>query len=130
MGEVYEAIDHDSDARVAIKVLRWRDPRFLNRFKREFRILEGLAHPNLATLGSLHDEGGDFFFTMELVEGSDVLQYVWGTQRAVVDTAETLPTIDTAKFRRQTTIEPTPRPAVLDLATLRDALRQPADVLT
>src|SRR5687768_5088804 len=77
MGEVYEARDRDQEVRVAIKVLRRMDARVLYRFKREFRVVQELAHPNLAALGELHHEGQLWFFTMELVEGVDLLRHVW-----------------------------------------------------
>src|SRR5262245_17976645 len=77
MGEVYEVLDQQQDVRVALKVLRAVDARLLYHFKREFRALQELVHPNLAALGQLHEEHGLWFFTMELVEGLSLLQHVW-----------------------------------------------------
>jgi len=45
----------------------------LLRFKREFRALREVQHPNLIRLGELIEEHGRWFFTMELVESRDVL---------------------------------------------------------
>jgi eukaryotic-like serine/threonine-protein kinase len=76
MGVVYEAIDRDRDARVAVKTLRTQDAKFLLRFKREFRAIRDLRHPNLVELGELFEQGGVWFFTMELVAGVDILSYI------------------------------------------------------
>src|SRR5262249_798450 len=43
---------------------------------REFRALQDLRHKNLVNLGELYSEKGTWFFTMELVEGVDFLEYV------------------------------------------------------
>jgi len=77
MGIVYEALDRESRARVAIKTLRSLDARSLRRLRNEFRTLQDIEHPNLVTLGELFEEDGWCFFSMELVEGVDFLSYVW-----------------------------------------------------
>ena len=77
MGVVYEAIDRSQGSRVALKTLRDRlSAHDLYRLKAEFRSLEGLEHPNLVSLGELIQEDGAWFFTMELVDGVDLLTYV------------------------------------------------------
>jgi tetratricopeptide (TPR) repeat protein len=76
MGVVYEAIDVPRGARIALKTLRARDPQALLRFKAEFRALTDLRHPNLVSLGELIEERGTWFFTMELLEGTDFLSWV------------------------------------------------------
>src|SRR5688572_33208019 len=80
MGEVYEVLDREHDARVAAKVMRRLDAHVLYRFKREFRTVQELAHPNLAALGELHEVDGRWFFTMELVDGVDFLHHVRGSE--------------------------------------------------
>src|SRR5262245_1549168 len=76
MGVVYEAFDRELGSRIALKTLRELDARTLYRFKREFRALQGIEHPNLVSLGELIEHKGQWFFTMELVEGVDFLTYV------------------------------------------------------
>lgn len=78
MGMVYEAYDHELDELVAIKTLRRARGRWLAQFKREFRSLHDLAHPNLVALGELFDGVSEPFFTMELVRGVNFLDYVRG----------------------------------------------------
>lgn len=77
MGVVYEAIDERSGARVALKTLKTTSADALLRFKREFRVAQGIVHPNLVGLGELFiDDQENPYFTMELVEGRDFLTHV------------------------------------------------------
>ena len=76
MGIVFEALDRERSSRVALKTLNRVNPTDLYRFKKEFRCLESLVHPNLVTLYELIAEKGHWFFTMELVHGEDFLTYV------------------------------------------------------
>ena len=76
MGVVYEALDRERQARVALKTLRTLDGDALHRFKYEFRALQDLEHPNLVSLGELIEEGGVWFYSMELVPGVDFLRWV------------------------------------------------------
>src|SRR5262245_13852089 len=73
MGVVYEALDRERKTRIALKTLRTRAAEGLIRFKREFRALSDIHHPNLVSLGELIEEDGQLFFTMELVEGVDFI---------------------------------------------------------
>jgi len=73
---VYEARDRKSGERVALKQLRRVGPVSLAHFKREFRAVQGLHHPNLVELRELFEHEGHCFIAMELVEGSDLLSYV------------------------------------------------------
>ena len=48
----------------------------LHHFKQEFRTLAEINHPNLIGLHSLEVDAGQWFFTMDLIEGTDFLSYV------------------------------------------------------
>ena len=78
MGVVYEAMDVERGVRVALKTVIHRDADALARFKHEFRALQDIHHPNLVALGELLGGGNELFFTMELVEGVDLLTYIRG----------------------------------------------------
>jgi serine/threonine protein kinase/tetratricopeptide (TPR) repeat protein len=81
MGVVYEARDLERNVRVALKTLRYHDPDALTRFKHEFRALQGIHHPNLVALGELVGEASNAFFTMELVHGVDLFEWVCGASQ-------------------------------------------------
>jgi hypothetical protein len=76
MGFVYEAMDRERGARVALKTLRTPDAAAILLLKNEFRTIHDLSHPNLITPKELFEEGGQWFFTMELVDGVDFLSRV------------------------------------------------------
>ncbi len=82
MGAVYEVQDREHDERIALKTLRYTNAHYLYCLKKEFRILQGLHHPNLIRLGELIEERGRWFFTMELIQGADFLAYVRDARRA------------------------------------------------
>src|SRR3979409_792172 len=76
-GVVYRAFDRTLQREVALKMLRHASGRDLYRFKREFRALADIVHPNLVTLHELHaSSSGDWYFTMELVEGVSFIDWV------------------------------------------------------
>lgn len=76
MGIVYRARDKQRGGEVALKALREIKPAELLRLKREFRVMCNVRHPNLVRLGELVERDGGWFFTMELVEGVDFLDWV------------------------------------------------------
>ncbi|MCE9579941.1 MAG: serine/threonine-protein kinase PknK, partial [Deltaproteobacteria bacterium] len=69
MGVVYEAFDRERAAPVALKALRTPGPELLLRLKQEFRALQDVRHPNLVGMGELFEARGQWFFTMDLVDG-------------------------------------------------------------
>jgi serine/threonine protein kinase len=76
MGVVYRAFDRQRNEIVAIKTIRSVEPAAIYRLKREFRAIADLIHPNFVKLYELFSSEGEWFFTMEFVEGTEFLQYV------------------------------------------------------
>jgi serine/threonine protein kinase len=131
MGVVYEAVDRDTGARVALKTLKHASPDALARLKREFRAMQDLQHPSLVGLRELVFEDGRWFIVMDLVEGVDFISHV----RAFDPMRETLEAEDSGL--RATGSSPT-LPAIrvvsfdaplFDEQKLRAALRQLVDAL-
>ena len=72
-GVVYEAFDRQERSLVALKVLRFAEAESLYRFKKDFRALADIRHPNLVSLYELFSQDGLWFFSMELVPGRDFI---------------------------------------------------------
>jgi serine/threonine protein kinase len=75
-GIVYKSYDRRRQEWVALKRPASSQTAALRVFKREFRALTDLGHPNLLSLYDLRVDDDDCFMTMELVEGEDLLSYV------------------------------------------------------
>ena len=76
MGVVYAVHDGVRHEAVALKTLLRARPADVSRLKREFRSLADIAHPNVVCLYELVVEPDHCFFTMELVNGLGVSEYV------------------------------------------------------
>ncbi len=75
-GDVYEARDREHGALVALKALKSSEPDWIHRFKREFRLIGDLTHPNLVRVFELFCEDDRWYLTMELVNGLAFDDYV------------------------------------------------------
>lgn len=75
-GVVYQAFDQERNSVVALKFLKKDDAKGLYRFKKEFRTLVDISHPNLVTLYELFSQEEQWFFTMEIIDGSNFIDYV------------------------------------------------------
>ncbi len=84
-GDVYAALDRDRNEKVALKVLRQLTHSALLQLKNEFRTLANVQHPSVVSLGELHEDKGRWFFTMELVEGVELLPWIRGGEAEIVD---------------------------------------------
>jgi serine/threonine protein kinase len=76
MGVVHRVRDLDRGELVALKTMVRVEPEALLRFKKEFRALADISHPNVVQLYELFSEGEQWFFTMELLDGVDLLAWV------------------------------------------------------
>jgi serine/threonine protein kinase len=140
MGVVYEAFDRDRAQAVALKKLLGTDATAIVRIKNEFRALADVVHPNLVRLYELIGEGDDWFFTMELIDGADFLNYVRGHRSSILEDATTEGSksntvtliakhdrpFDAERVRPVAAVEPG-QDIVLDYDTLRRTLRQLAE---
>jgi len=72
MGVVYEAFDTVKEMPVALKTLYQVSPSSIYRLKQEFRSLAGIIHPNLIGLHDLFCEDGNWFFTMDYIDGKSL----------------------------------------------------------
>jgi eukaryotic-like serine/threonine-protein kinase len=88
---VYRTFDRQRGAEVALKVLSVQGSASMLAFKREFRSMADLVHPNLVKLYELHAAGEELMFTMELVDGSDFLGHVRRPLGAMPSWAEGVP---------------------------------------
>lgn len=75
-GVVYEAFDRHRGRVVALKILERAAPSSIARFKREFRYLAELHHPNLAELYELLVLGDQWILSMELIRGSELIEHL------------------------------------------------------
>jgi serine/threonine protein kinase/tetratricopeptide (TPR) repeat protein len=72
MCEVWKAVDTQLDREVAIKILPpdFRDDADrVARLEKEARAVAALNHPNIVTIHSIEEDGGERFITMELLRG-------------------------------------------------------------
>src|SRR5215470_8020669 len=134
MGVVYEADDVERGQKVALKTISNPDVEKIYQLKREFRALADLSHPNLVALYDLVVAADSCFFTMELLDGVDLLNHLWG--RKVDDPAELVTTTLTPlpmliptgapgpANGSEVITENSPRPTPCDLDRLRAALPQ------
>ena len=79
MGAVYRGVQMNLDRPVAIKILppgvETEDPSFAERFKSEARLMARLNHPAVVSVYDFGTTlGGQLYFAMEYVDGSDVSQ--------------------------------------------------------
>jgi eukaryotic-like serine/threonine-protein kinase len=129
MGVVYRVFDRARGREVALKTLKHTGGREIYRFKREFRALADLSHPNLVGLHELWTVGEDWMFTMELVDGVPFSRWVRPTPPAAADEVGPFTDEDTRPARGGGA-SPSPALGPLDERRLRGALYQLVDAIT
>jgi len=77
-GIVYRAHDRERSVDVALKAFTRPGIDSVYAFKREFRVLANVTHPNFVSLYELFGDDRSWFISMELVHGVDFLAYVRG----------------------------------------------------
>ncbi len=100
MGEVYEVVDRELGARMALKTMRPElaaEARALDRFKREIHLARKVTHPNVCRIFDfgVHttDNGAQVpFLTMELLDGPTLSEHLSRVGRLTPATA--LPLVD------------------------------------
>ena len=79
MATIYSAQDLQVDRVVAVKVLREifsTDKQFVARFQREARAASVLKHPNIVRVYDYGQTDGNYYIVMELIEGTDLRNYL------------------------------------------------------
>jgi tetratricopeptide (TPR) repeat protein len=85
MGQVFAAFDRARQTRVAVKTLGRLTPQSIAQMKREFRTAAELVHPNLVRLHELFSDGIEWFFTMDLVDGTTLARLLGDAPAASSD---------------------------------------------
>jgi eukaryotic-like serine/threonine-protein kinase len=114
MGSVHLVYDQQLGTEVALKTLTLSGGTDLYLFKREFRALADITHPNLVTLHELISEGSQCFFTMEHVAGVPFDRHLSGAHVLPVDSDP----------NRMVARQPTEQPAQPDRDRLLQSVRQ------
>jgi eukaryotic-like serine/threonine-protein kinase len=79
MSSVYRAHDRVLDRKVALKLLHQRlidEEEYVERFRREARMVAGLLHQNIVTVIDRGEDGGNPFIVFEFVDGENLKQLV------------------------------------------------------
>jgi serine/threonine-protein kinase len=82
MGAVYRATERSLERQVAIKVLPTEvseNPVRVRRFLREARLAARLRHPNIVSIHSVGEKDGLHYFTMDLIEGESLVNFITRT---------------------------------------------------
>src|SRR5271165_2172785 len=100
MGVVYKATDPVIGRTVAVKTIKLSEegtglsrPELLTRFQTEARAAGLLTHPNIVVVYDAGEEEGNFYITMELVEGRSL--------QTLLDARQLFPLTRTMKLMEQ-----------------------------
>jgi serine/threonine protein kinase len=70
MATVFRATNEDTGEEVALKLLPanlTKKPEYIRRFRREYKLMSGLSHPNLVSIREYDSHEGQHFYTMSFV---------------------------------------------------------------
>ncbi len=129
-GAVFEAYDRTRNATVALKTLVRASAESQYRFKREFRSLTDLHHPNLVSLHELFADEDLWWFTMELIDGVPFDEWVVAGAHAPRSSGDSSGadrpsrTIDTGEVGPDPATASDHTPAMFDEERLRAVLSQ------
>lgn len=93
MGYVFKGYDEPLDRYVAIKILSKKlsgSPEFVERFRREAKVLAAINHPGIAYIYSFGEEEQDHYFAMQWCSGGSLADLIRQKQRL-----DLLPAVDT-----------------------------------
>jgi CheY-like chemotaxis protein/tRNA A-37 threonylcarbamoyl transferase component Bud32 len=79
MGQVYKARDELLERYVAIKVLASKlseSPEFVERFRREAKVLASINHAGIASIYSFSEQKGEHYFAMQWCSGGSVAELI------------------------------------------------------
>lgn len=124
MGVVYLALDRERGGKVALKTLVRADAAGIAILKNEFRALADVTHPNVVTLHELFSEGGQWFFTMEVVDGTSFLSHVSRTTAELAGRAHDSTVASAPRAASTMTVTATPND-VLTTPIARDPSEPP-----
>src|SRR5262245_30564541 len=84
LGEVVKVKDRETGEIRAIKLFKPQviSPSNMGRFEREFRAIASIAHPNIVKVHDFGVHEGRPFFSMELLDGTDLRRYIAETRPA------------------------------------------------
>lgn len=126
MGVVYEAFDADRSMAVALKTLNYVSPSALYLFKQEFRSIADIAHPNLISLYELFADSEEWFFTMQLLHGERLLDYLRsGCSPATFEPATTASSLDATLTSNISETRTLPEGAISDLTAAGEIVFRP-----
>jgi serine/threonine protein kinase len=105
MGMVFTAFDPERNTKVALKTIKNVGGEAIYRFKREFRALADIAHPNLCPLYELLMIEGVWFITMPFIDGKDLVRHLRNNA-----TAPAIPdrNLQTKEFLGETVVQEIP----------------------
>src|SRR5262245_52210544 len=92
IGHVFKAYDEPLDRYVAVKILSQKlssSPEFVERFRREAKVLASINHPGIAFIYSFGEEEGEHYFAMQWCDGGSLGELIRNRQQISL-----LPSID------------------------------------